>query len=62
MNTKDQDDFTLRANALAAADNQVIFSLVEKIREQSIILALKDKRIKELEDAANNAAPSPAAE
>ena len=48
----DKDDFALRANALAAADNQVIFSLVEKIREQAIILALKDKRIKELEDAA----------
>ena len=56
---KDIDDFVLRASAIAQADNQVIFSMVEKIREQAIILALKDKRIKELEDAA---APSPAAD
>ena len=54
-----EKDLTLRANALAAADNGIIFEMIEKVRALTIISALKDERIKELEDAA---APKAAAD
>ena len=59
--TKDEE-LQVRVNALSMADSQIIHEMVEKVRALTIMCALKDEKIKELEDAANNAAPSPAAE